>query len=387
MFNVDHIITCQVNAYVVPFLKLSVTCVGGEIETEYSAKFKTKLGQLYGMWSAEFIHYLQMSAEVGIARNLCTKLQSVLSQQYSGDITILPDLHEVSQLNKLLANPTPEYLLHSTMKGARATWPKISIVKNHCGIEFALDGAIKLLRSRNFKNLNSNLALVNSPSFNNGADVFNDKALAKNSIHLDNYISNRYSSPKSEKKQSVLQRHHQRHRSESLTIGKLRALRSVKSYLHVEGTETQAERHMCESTGKDVKAHRSYSATGEPLMMDSSNLYKKQDYSLPVSASGSQTQSPLCLQTGQDSYFKKNKSPSKKIFEGYTRSSNSSSYDNRNIGTRQRSFTNIDGHDGLFKRLQNGKISSNDSSFTPTYDDDDGYDDEDPIKVDDHVIH
>lgn len=382
MFNVDHIIACQVNPHVVPFLKLSVTCVGGEIETEYSAKFKTKLGQIYGLWSAEVIHYLQMSAEVGIARNLCTKLVSVLSQKYSGDITILPDLHEVSQLNKLLANPTPEYLLQCTMKGARATWPKISIIKNHCGIEFALDGAIKLLRSRNFKNLNSNLALVNSPNFY--SDVSNDTTLTKGPVYLDNYINNRYSAPKSERKpQPLQQKFHHRHRSESLTLGRLRGLRSVKSHLHVEGSESQLARHLSESGGRDVKAHRSYSATGKSL--ETSNFYKRQDYSLPVSGNVSQAQSPLSFHVNHDSYFKKARSPSRKSFEGYSRSNGSSSAfgGDSDIGQRQRSFTNIDGQDGLFSSSPS-KVNST-TPFSANYDDDDGYDDEDPVKVDDHV--
>lgn len=383
MFNVDHIIACQVNPHVVPFLKLSNTCVGGEIETEYSAKFKTKLGQIYDLWSAEVTHYLQMGAEIGVARNLCTKLKSVLSQQYSGDITILPDLKEVSQLNKLLANPTPEYLLHCTMKGARATWPKISIIKNHCGIEFALDGAIKLLRGRNFKNLNSNLALVNSPNFY--SDVSNDASLAKNPVSLDNYIHNRYSSPKSERKHNPQHRNHQRHRSESLTIGRLRALRSVKSQLHVDTSDSQLAKHLNGLGLKDVKAHRSYSATSKPL--EQSSFHKRQDYSLPVSGNVSQAQSPLSLNVGQEGYFKNVKTPSKKSFEGYTRTKGFSprgSIDKgEGIQNRQRSFTNIDHQDGLHFAASSSK--SRNESFTSDYDDDDGYDDEDPIKVDDHV--
>lgn len=378
MFNVDHIIACQVNPHVVPFLKLSVTCVGGEIETEYSAKFKTKLGQIYGLWSAEVIHYLQMSAEVGIARNLCTKLKSILSQQYSGDVTILPDLHEVSQLNKLLANPTPEYLLHCTIKGARATWPKISIIKNHCGIEFALDNAIKVLRGRNFKNLNSNLALVNSPNFY--SDASNDTSLAKNPVYLDNYINNRYSAPRSEKKPAQLRTHHQRHRSESLTIGRLRELRSVKSYLHVEGPGSQLARHLSESSGNEVKPHRSFSATGKPL---DTSFYKNQDYSLPVSGTSSQAQSPLSLHVHQDNYFKRAKSSGRKSFEGYSRSDGSTAGES-NIGARQRSFTNIDGHDGLFNSSPS-KIKKNTSFIANIDDADDCYDEEDPIKVDDHT--
>ncbi|ODV94765.1 hypothetical protein PACTADRAFT_44295, partial [Pachysolen tannophilus NRRL Y-2460] len=147
MFNVDHIIACQVNPHVVPFLKMSIACVGGETENEYSAKIKAYLSYAYDLFSSEVIHYLEVMSELGIAKNLSTKLRSVLSQQYSGNVTILSDL-KFTELNKLLVNPTPEFLLDATVRGTRATWPKITIIRNHCATEFALDKSIILLRSR-----------------------------------------------------------------------------------------------------------------------------------------------------------------------------------------------------------------------------------------------
>jgi predicted acylesterase/phospholipase RssA len=265
MFNVDHIIACQVNPHVVPFLKLSVTCVGGEIETEYSARFKTKLGQLYDIWAAEVTHYLQMAAEMSISRNLCTKLRSVLSQQYSGDITILPDLSEVARLNKLLVNPTPEYLLQATMKGARATWPKISIIRNHCGLEFALDRAINLLKSRNFKDLTSHLTLVNSPNLD--GTLYDGQHLAVDSMML-----------KTGKKGSHPPLHHNRHRSETLTIGRLKTLRAVKSNIHVDTAVPQTPVRY-----NGNRNQRSYSASNE----ETGSFFYPQNFSLPASENGS----------------------------------------------------------------------------------------------------
>ncbi|ODV84736.1 hypothetical protein CANARDRAFT_200364, partial [[Candida] arabinofermentans NRRL YB-2248] len=147
MFNVNHVIACQVNPHVVPFLKMSIQCVGGEIENEYSARFKQFLNQVYGLISTEAMHYLEVASELGIATNICTKIRAVLAQSYSGDITILPELR-MHELNKLLANPSPEFLLDAVVRGARATWPKVSIIKNHCSLEFALDKCITMIRSR-----------------------------------------------------------------------------------------------------------------------------------------------------------------------------------------------------------------------------------------------
>lgn len=148
MFNIDHIIACQVNVHVFPFLKLSLSCVGGDIEDEFSARLKQNLTNVYNFMANEAIHLLELACELGIAKNALTKMRSVLSQQYSGDITILPDMKMLFRLDELLANPSKEFLLRETTNGARATWPKVSIIKNHCGQEFALDKAITYLKGR-----------------------------------------------------------------------------------------------------------------------------------------------------------------------------------------------------------------------------------------------
>ncbi|CCD25358.1 triacylglycerol lipase NDAI_0F00390 [Naumovozyma dairenensis CBS 421] len=148
MFNVDHIIACQVNMHVYPFLKCSVSCVGGEIQNEFTAKLKQSISKIYNSVNEEIIHYLGVGAELGIARMPLTKLRSMLSQTYSGNVTILPDISMVSQLPNVLVNPTQQFLLHETMLGARATWPKISMIRNNCGQELALDRAITHLKEK-----------------------------------------------------------------------------------------------------------------------------------------------------------------------------------------------------------------------------------------------
>ena len=148
MFNIDHIIACQVNIHVFPFLKMSLSCVGGEIEDEYSARLKQNLNKLYIFMVDELIHLFEMGCELGIAKSTLTKLRSVLSQQYSGDITILPDMNMLLRINGLLANPTRKFMLREITNGARATWPKVSIIQNHCGQEFALDRAIFVLKGK-----------------------------------------------------------------------------------------------------------------------------------------------------------------------------------------------------------------------------------------------
>lgn len=148
MFNIDHIIACQVNFHVFPFLKFSVNCVGGEVQNEFSARFKKHLNNLYDFVTDEVVHYLEVGSELGITRNLLTKLRSVLSQQYSGNVTILPNMDMLLKSTELLNNPSREFLLFETVQGARATWPKISMIKNNCRQEFALDRAIFFLKEK-----------------------------------------------------------------------------------------------------------------------------------------------------------------------------------------------------------------------------------------------
>ncbi|KAI5953211.1 TGL5 [Candida jiufengensis] len=147
MFNVDHIIAVQVNPHVVPILKVSVSNIGGEVENDISYKLKHLLNNVYDFVSSEAIHYLQLMSELDISKNLSNRIISILSQHYSGDITILPE-YKVTDFIKLFENPNPEFLLDFICRGAKASWPKISIIHNHCSVEFLLDKAITTLRGR-----------------------------------------------------------------------------------------------------------------------------------------------------------------------------------------------------------------------------------------------
>lgn len=147
MFNVDHIIAVQVNPHVVPILKISVSNPGGYLENDLTTTLKHGLNNVYDFCTSEMIHYLQILNEMNFYKNLSTKLISLLSQNYSGDITILPD-YKVTDFNKIFVNPTPKFMADFIIRGARSTWPKITIINNHCGVEFALDKAITTLRGR-----------------------------------------------------------------------------------------------------------------------------------------------------------------------------------------------------------------------------------------------
>ena len=72
----------------------------------------------------------------------------VFTQKYSGDITIKPLKLNFRNFHGLLSNPTHEKVLEAILEGERKTWPYISMVKNHCDIEFALDECVAEVERR-----------------------------------------------------------------------------------------------------------------------------------------------------------------------------------------------------------------------------------------------
>ncbi|PNY22502.1 Lipase 4 [Tolypocladium capitatum] len=149
MFNVNHFIVSQVNPHVVPFLSKD-----DQLSPDAEPDRRNRRGDEFD-WGAklaslakdEALHRLQFMADMGVFPNLMTKCRSILSQKYSGDITILPEI-TMHDLPRLLKNPTSDFILRSSVLGERATWPKLSRVRDRCAIELALDRAVHRLRTR-----------------------------------------------------------------------------------------------------------------------------------------------------------------------------------------------------------------------------------------------
>lgn len=148
MFNVNHFIVSQVNPHVVPFLSREDEVIASAAERSTSAVAAGPgwLHTMADLAKGEALHRMHVLTELGIFPNTFTKARSVLSQKYSGDITILPEI-SFSNFPKILTNPTTEFMEQAMLSGQRATWPKLSRIQNHCTIELALDSAVQHLRS------------------------------------------------------------------------------------------------------------------------------------------------------------------------------------------------------------------------------------------------
>lgn len=166
LFNVNHFIVSQVNPHVVPFLAREEDYTrqaghGNDNERRVPlstnspapppAAFKASppgwLHSLANLAKGEALHRMQVLSELGLFPNTFSKLRSVLSQRYSGDITILPEI-SYEHFPRVLRNPTPDFMHQAMLAGERATWPKLSRIQNHCAVELAIDDAVQQLRAR-----------------------------------------------------------------------------------------------------------------------------------------------------------------------------------------------------------------------------------------------
>ena len=149
MFNVNHFIVSQVNPHVVPFLAKEEDSIMQEAQKASSIGVSgpTWLTNAGHLAKSEALHRMHILVDMGVFPNTLTKVISVLSQKYSGDITIMPEV-SYADFPRILKNPTTEFMLQATLCGERATWPKLSRIRNHCAIELALDDAIQRLRER-----------------------------------------------------------------------------------------------------------------------------------------------------------------------------------------------------------------------------------------------
>ena len=181
MFNVNHFVVSQVNPHVVPFLIKDDDAISDEVQQSTSsfAAGPSWVHTATHLAKGEALHRMLTLAEMGIFPNALTKAVSVLSQRYSGDITILPEI-SYADFPRILSNPTPEFMEQAMLSGERATWPKLSRIRNHCAIELALDEAVQKLRTRVvFSSSQIDLRLGVYPRSNSGTRKYGSRDNAK----------------------------------------------------------------------------------------------------------------------------------------------------------------------------------------------------------------
>ncbi|KAL8918238.1 MAG: hypothetical protein Q9208_007466 [Pyrenodesmia sp. 3 TL-2023] len=125
MFNVNHFIVSQVNPHVVPFLLKEEDSITQEAQqsTSTATPGPSWLHSATYLAKDEALHRMRTLAEIGIFPNALSKAVSVLSQKYSGDITIFPEI-SYADFPRMLSNPTPE-LMDTAMLCGNIESPKL----------------------------------------------------------------------------------------------------------------------------------------------------------------------------------------------------------------------------------------------------------------------
>ncbi|KAL6705817.1 Lipase 5 [Coniothyrium glycines] len=148
IFNVNHFIVSQVNPHVVPFLAKEEEIIAEEAHHKPTNDAGPSwVSNSVDLAKGELLHRLQQVADAGVLPNWVLKMKSILSQQYSGDINIFPQI-SYADFPRVLSNPTTEYMIGCMLKGQRATWPKLARIQNHVAIELALDDACHKMSER-----------------------------------------------------------------------------------------------------------------------------------------------------------------------------------------------------------------------------------------------
>lgn len=156
LYDVNYTIVSQTNPHVVPFLnrrgqneklgllKLPMHVVRSELQFHGRGMFD----------------YLRKRVQPEALRQLSGHLHTIMTQSYSGDVTIAPH-YQMKHYLQMFSNPSPQFVRQMMLDGERATWPKISMIRSQAKISKTLERCIDRTR-RQMKAGPGGLRLVTS---------------------------------------------------------------------------------------------------------------------------------------------------------------------------------------------------------------------------------
>jgi hypothetical protein len=96
----------------------------------------------------EFRHRCTILQEAGLVPPHYGKWLRLLSQDYTGDITIVPVPGHFSDFMQILSNPSKTRIESCILEGERATWPALALMKTRCTVELTLSECLDKIRRR-----------------------------------------------------------------------------------------------------------------------------------------------------------------------------------------------------------------------------------------------
>ncbi|MBE9549213.1 MAG: DUF3336 domain-containing protein [Proteobacteria bacterium] len=141
LHNVNHYIVSQTNPHVIPFMNGDIEETG-LIPFIQDVVLKAPVVQI-----EHFLEMVHQHFEIPGLSSVIKKAHALVSQNYSGDITIYPD-HQLIRVSKILANLTPDQATKMMHEGRRSTWPKIERIRNTTRISRTFDACLKRMSEK-----------------------------------------------------------------------------------------------------------------------------------------------------------------------------------------------------------------------------------------------
>jgi TAG lipase/steryl ester hydrolase/phospholipase A2/LPA acyltransferase len=142
LHNVNHFIVSQTNPHVLPFLSPKATPSGqGFLGSIRDYGYSIARSQ-----ARELINFGRASMPGPVSRALNTA-SSILDQDYSGHVTILPEV-SLWRYARVTANPDMESVQRFILEGERATWPRMAMIRNQTLIAKTLSNCVHRLELR-----------------------------------------------------------------------------------------------------------------------------------------------------------------------------------------------------------------------------------------------
>ncbi len=143
LHDVNHFIVSQTNPHIVPFL----TAEKRRRRKGILSFLRHFGGSTYKVVGAGLLDAARNNVESEFLRRPLDEAYAVATQQYKGDITIMPSLTFRNYM-EVLANPTPRDLARFMLSGERCTWPQLERIRNNTVVSRAIDGCIEKLKIR-----------------------------------------------------------------------------------------------------------------------------------------------------------------------------------------------------------------------------------------------
>jgi len=141
LHNINHYIVSQTNPHVVPFINEEIGETG-LLPFIQDIVLKAPMVQL-----EHVLELIQQHFDIPGLSSIIKGAHSMISQTYSGDITIYPE-HHLNSIGNLFTNPDPEQFEKMVFEGRRATWPKIERIRNTTQISRTFDDCLRRMSER-----------------------------------------------------------------------------------------------------------------------------------------------------------------------------------------------------------------------------------------------